>query len=508
MRMFRNWAQWRRLRYIIVTISAIAPIWFLAITYITLTPKQYSAGLTIILPGDGPNASVNLEQVGQATSNSSSPWASSRLSPVESYRKLMMTDTVRRASAEARGLTPDVFPKPKIKLVDQTNLIMVSMRGMSPEGATENAQAFLDAFTSELTRLRKDFADRRENANRSALKQYQENVAGAQARLLAFQAESGLASAGQYGETVALVEKLGRRVQNIDAEIMRRDGEVKALEASLKVNADRAASALKLRADPVFQSLLEEVAAMKIIYEKAKRQYGDRHPEFQAAKRKYLSIALPMVQRGEALTGLDRRSFRALGDLSAHGVREAMLGTLVDNAAARDGLIAERTALQAQFAQTKSEVERLSGPAAELDRLAREHQVAEAVFVSAIARADTTKTDLFAAYPLAQVIEQPYASNDPVSPSTKIGLIAAIAGTIFVAGGLTLAWTRTAILRWLGRLFSHPASEIDAAMAPHGPSAPSRRGLDDEPLIEIPHQIPYGMREATDGTSRSNNDVA
>jgi len=508
MRLFKNWAQWRRLRYVIVTVMAIAPIWFLAITYITLTPKQYAAGMTIILPGDGPNASVNLDQVGQATSSSSSPWASSRLSPVESYRKLMMTDTVRRASAAARGLTPDTFPKPKIKLVDQTNLIMVSMRGLSPEGATANAQAFLDSFTDELTRLRQDFADRRENANRSALKQYQDNVARAQERLLEFQAESGLADAGQYGETVALVDTLGRRLQNIDAEIGRRDGEVKALEASLNVDARRAASALKLRADPVFQSLLEEMTAMKIVFEKAKRQYGDRHPEFQAAKRKYLSIAQPMLQRGEALTGLDRQAFRALGDISAHGVRETMLGTLVDNAAARDGLIAERGALAAQYTTAKAEVQRLSAPAAELDRLAREHQVAEAVFVSAIARADTTKTDLFAAYPLAQVIEQPYASNDPVSPSTKIGLIAAIAGTVFVAGGLTLAWMRNSILRWLGRLFAHPSTEIDAAMAARESASPQPRALDDEPLIEIPNQVPHAMKEASDGASRSAHDAA
>lgn len=488
MRIFKNWAQWRRLRYVIVTIMAIAPIWFLAITYITLTPKQYSAGMTIILPGDGPNASVNLAQVGQATSNASSPWASSRLSPVESYRKLMMTDTVRRASAEARGLTPDTFPKPKIKLVDQTNLIMISMRGMSPEGATANAQAFLNAFTAELDRLRQDFADRREGANRSALKQYQDNVAIAQERLLKFQAESGLASAGQYGETVNLVDTLGRRVQNIEAEISRRDGEVRTLEISLNVNAERAASALKLRADPVFQSLLEEMTAMKIVFEKAKRQYGDRHPEFQAAKRKYLSVALPMLQRGEALTGLDRKAFRALGDVSAHGVRETMLGTLVDNAAARDGLIAELNELKGQHVKAKSEIKRLSAPAAELDRLAREHQVAEAVFVSAIARADTTKTDLFASYPLAQVIEQPYASSDPVTPSTKIGLIAAIAGTIFVAGGLTLAWMRRPILRALGSMFAHPSSDADFKRSE--PSKPAPHAIDDEPLIEIPNQIP------------------
>ncbi len=516
---FKNWAQWRGLRYLLTTLISIAPIWFLAISYIAFSPKQYAAGMTIILPGDGPNASVNLEQVGQATSTASSPWASSRLSPVESYRKLMMTDTVLRASAEARDLEPNDFPKPKIKLVDQTNLIMVSIRGMSPEGATANAQAFLDSFSDELDRLRKDYAERREGANRSALKQYQDNVAAAQLEILNFQAKTGLASATQYSETLALVDTLGRRLQNVDAEISRRNGEVKALETSLRVSAGRAAAALKLRADPVFQALLEETTATKIVFEKAKRNFGDRHPEYQAAKRRYLSAALPMLQRGEKLTNLDRKSFRALGDLSAHSARETMLSTLVDNAAARDGLVAERRELEAQYKEAKSEVQRLSKPAAELDRLLREHQVAEAVFISAIARADTTKTDLFASYPLAQVIEQPYASDEPVSPSTKIGLIAAIAGTFFVACGLTLAWARNSILRWLGKLFSHPSEDIAAATKKSPKKAqtsvtpenvatkplepienlisPEPVPLDDEPLIEIPDQSLFGNLEVS-----------
>jgi uncharacterized protein involved in exopolysaccharide biosynthesis len=509
MRIFRNWASWRRLRYVIVTIAAVSPIWFMAISYILLTPKSYSAGVTIVLPGDGPKSSVSLEQVGQATSTASSPWASSRLSPVETYRKLMMTEGVMRAAAEARGVEPEKFPTPKIKLVDQTNFMLISIRGVSPEAATDNAQAFLNAFTNELNRLRQDFADRREGANRSALKQYQDNVALAQKRVLEFQAQSGLASATQYNDTLALVETLSRRLQNVDAEISRRGGEVEALEASLNVSATRAAAALKLRADPVFQSLLEETTAMKIIFDKAKRNFGDRHPEFQTAKRRYLSAALPMLQRGERLTGLDRKAFRALGDLSAHAARETMLSTLVDHAAARDGLLAERIELAAQHKSAQAEVLKMSAPAAELDRLLREHQVAEAVFVSAIARADTTKTDLFAAYPLAQVIEQPYASNKPVSPSTKIGLISAIAGTIFVAGGLILAWVRNSILRWLGRLFSHPSNDINRAMnSTTEPSPPNPVALDDEPLVEIPNQVPYGRREPQSGASRTDADTA
>jgi len=116
------------------------------------------------------------------------------------------------------------------------------------------------------------------------------------------------------------------------------------------------------------------------------------------------------------------------------------------------------------------------------------------VFASALARADTTKTDLFGTYPLAQVVEYPLASDDPVTPNEKIGLIAAIAGTIFVAGGLTLAWMRRPILRALGRMFAHPSS--DPEFKRREPSPAAANALDDEPLVEIPNQIPRHERYA------------
>jgi len=119
-----------------------------------------------------------------ASTHSSSPWSSSRLSPVESYRKLMMTDAVRRRAAETRALDFDAFPKPKIKLVDQTNLMMISLRGLSKGGAEDNANAFLDAFNTELTVLRQDYISRRETANRGAIQGYKDAVTAAQKAIL------------------------------------------------------------------------------------------------------------------------------------------------------------------------------------------------------------------------------------------------------------------------------------------------------------------------------------
>lgn len=504
MRIFRNWASWRRLRYAIVTLAAIAPIWFLAVSYMMFAPEKYEASMTLILPGEGPTASVTLDDVGQASTHSSSPWSSSRLSPVESYRKLMMTDAVRRRAAEARGLSPDHFPKPKIKLVDQTNLIMISLRGLSKGGAEDNAIAFLEAFNTELTVLRTDYTERRERANRAAIQGYKDAVTAAQQAILDFRARTGLASPEQYGETLARITAFEARIREIDAELGRLGGEVAGLERTLGTSATRAATALKLRADPVFQALLDEVGRLKIDYEKARNRYGARHPEFTAVAVKFKSTVTALRQRGRSLTGLSAEAFGRV-DLASRGARETMLSALVDSAARRDGLSAERATLTSQLAEAREAVTKLAAPSAELDRLMRDHQVAEAVFASALARADTTKTDLFGAYPLAQVVELPLAGDEPVSPNRKIGLIAAIAGTLFVLAGLALAWLRRPILRAVGRMFAHPSS--DPAFRQE-PGAPDNRALDDEPLVEIPHQVPLHQRYAFEHEERRGRDTA
>ena len=231
-------------------------------------------------------------------------------------------------------------------------------------------------------------------------------------------------------------------------------------------------------------------------------------------RRAYASITDAMVDRGRIITRNDEMGFRAIADLATHGQREMMLSKLVEQTAMRDGLIATHDALEQQLEEAQVDVQQLAGPAAELDHLVREHQVALAVFASALAKADTSKADQFAAYPLAQIVEVPIANPKPVSPSKKIAVLAAGAGTFFILFGLTLIWMRRTILRLLSRAFTHPMAEgATAAPAPVAAPEPApasspkasreppdldNKSLDDEPLIEIPHQQEYGISYSYD----------
>lgn len=491
------------LRRLAVAALLIAPVWGIAWWYMAHTPLTYASEVFMVLPGEGSKTRVNLESVGQASSSAPSPWASSRLNPVEAYRKLLMAETVHRRAAKGRGIAPEDFPRPKIKLIDQTNFIALTLTGDSPDAARRNVQVLVDSFGRELDLLRDAYAYEREEPNRLALRAYQAKVDGARRAIVDFRARTGLMSEDQFKDRTMQVERMAKRVRDVSSELDRQDSEVATLQSALGIGATDAAQALKLRADPVFQRLLGEMSDAKIAFERARMAYGNRHPEYLKVRRAYASITDAMVDRGRIVTRNDANGFRAITDLATHGQREVMLGTLVEQSARRDGLRTQLASLRGQFATVRADMRRLSGPAAELDHLKREHQVALAVYAAALAKADTTDADRYAAYPLVQVVQVPVANPEPVSPSATIATLAAAAGTVFVLLGLAMVWLRRRILRWIGRAFAHPSAEIAAAMAPSPlpspavpeapaprtePPMPARRALDDEPLIEIPHQ--------------------
>ena len=116
-------------------------------------------------------------------------------------------------------------------------------------------------------------------------------------------------------------------------------------------------------------------------------------------------------------------------------------------AAARERREKLTTTLKAERQRLKD----LSIAAAKLDDLTRAHQVAEAVFRSAMARIDTNKTDLFASYPLIQTVESPFTPDNPTSPMVVFSIFGAIAATVLYLMGLALACLRLPILSTLSK---------------------------------------------------------
>ncbi|MEQ9675784.1 MAG: hypothetical protein RLO10_15125, partial [Roseovarius indicus] len=110
-------------------------------------------------------------------------------------------------------------------------------------------------------------------------------------------------------------------------------------------------------------------------------------------------------------------------------------------------------------ARIEAEDDRLTGLASlasELEDRQRDFAVAEAVFASAIARTQSTKTDVYASYPLIQMLENPSLPEHPSSPRRKLAIGAGGAATFMLLMGLVLAWVRKPII---SRLLHMPGTQ-------------------------------------------------
>lgn len=433
-------------RYSVIFFTSLILIWSLVGGYLVFSPKQYRASITLTLPGAGSSVSVNLASIGQASSSAASPYASPRLSPTENYKRLIQTESVIELAASYVGVHPSHFPRPSIKLIDKTNLIYVSLTDRSPEVVLAEAHALRRAFSEVLDRLREDEISRKEGAYRKALRSYKVTVSRARNEVTRWQAATGLVSLTHYGQIVDGLERRHRRIDDMAAELVRRKAEIKSLEGALRITATVAAAALKLRADQTFQELQTSYAMQTKSLAEVKMIFGKAHPDRQRMENARAGVRADLLHRGRQVTGLDPTILINQVDFSAVDERAALLEHLVTLASERAGLIQQRATLEIQAAAARRRMTELVHVASALEELNRDQQVAEAVFSSALARVDTSKTDFFASYPLVQTIEEPRLPTSPSSPSTLIGVAAGTAATMFLFIGLGLAWARRPLL--------------------------------------------------------------
>ncbi len=454
--MIRNWSflkggpsQGRFLRYVLVLGIGWMAIALLAAAFFFLTPKTYSSGFTLILPGAGSSSSVNLNSLGQATSNTASPFGSHSLSPTENYKRLLQSFRLRGKVASALDLQISEVPAPSIKLANQTKLMYVSVKAASPEAAKQLADTWLISFEQELDALRSEEQSLREMAYRDTLAGFEEAVRETQANIIAFQSEYGLISIEQFRELVGQTETLRIELDRSQAEMDVARSEVTRLSQIMGISPEQAIDILTLLSDSAFQSIVEAHSKATTTRSELTDMFGPNHPEVIAATNELSGLNKGLFERGAILIGFEAFATLDRAYYTSKGERSALIARLVDAAVKYTGIQKRRDAVREQLKNTQQRVEDLSAPATELDGLLRDHQVAETVFASALARIDTNRTDVFASYPLTQTVETPGLPGSPATPSKKFIMLGTIAGMFFYAIGLALLWIRLPIIRAL-----------------------------------------------------------
>jgi len=435
-------------RYAGFFLAGLLTIWAPITAYLVKAPLRYTSSSSLILPGSGTQASVNLEQIGQASSTAPSAFSSASVSPTETYKRLLAADRILAAAGARMNLSRKDFGMPKIELVDQTGLIRLDMVGNSAEDAQARGQALLDAFFAELDALRQDEKTQRTESEDTAIADYRAAVATTRASVARLQHETGLVSAQQYAGLVAENDRLAGRVAELAVRYAQTARSVRALESTLGLGADLAAATLKLQADAEYMALVSAMADSAAEVTGLRAIYGPEHPLRRTAEERAATARARMAAHAAALTGLAPDALAQI-DISRADERAGLLRDLVTAAAEEQGVAAELKALQDQSRQLHNRVIGLMDAAARLEDSERDFRVAETVLASTMARSKTAKADLYASYPLVQVLEDPSLPPSPSSPKRVLAGVAGGAASIFLFIGLALGWVRQRLINGL-----------------------------------------------------------
>lgn len=436
-------------RYIVALALPLALVWGLAIAYIALAPDRFDSRMTLVLPGTGVGASMNLESIGQASTNSASAFASPSLSPTESYKRLLMSDLVLGNAAQLAGEDPSGFPTPSIKLIDQTNLIEVTISGSDPQQARARMRALKKAFDAALETLRKDEASTREDADASRIGDLQSKVDEAQQALLDFQAETGLISLEQFAGRITELDRLKASERDRRVKVAESGASTGRLTSTLATSLPQARNAMRLKADPEFSNLLDLYAKTNATLTEKSGTLGSAHETIEELTAEKQLLEKEMAKRGRELTGMSEDRVLQFADLAVSDTRENLFASLSERDSNHAGNGAALAELQRQIASQSEVTGEQVEQASKLADLTRDLRVAEAVFSSALAQLDTNKADPFASYPLVQTLEVPSLPRAKSSPQPLIAIAGAMGATLFILIGFLLLWLRQPIIRKL-----------------------------------------------------------
>jgi len=426
--------------YLGIAFTTLSVIWVPVGLFLYFKPVSYTSTWTLILPGSGAGHAVSLDSVGQASATVSSPYQSHSVDPKVNYKAIVESEAVLAVAASSVGMSVKDFGKARIKLADQTALMDFRISGASAQQAYEKSVALYNALQNELERLRADELERRESAINDMLHGFGGKLHQAQQRIIDYQANAQVVSLEQFTELTMNLERMRDKVRDLQAQRAGLRGRLSALTAALGVEPSHAAALLDLQQDALFRELAAHWAEASALHTRNKARWGRKHQQVVSAREDEHQLHHALLARAEAVAPhlqLD------VGRVVARGTSEtALYQRLIELEAEHRGMQAQITTLEGSIAEQKLRLERSTKDASNLEDLKRKHQVATAVFSTALAKVDIGKSDRFSSYPLVQLLAAPSLPEKPDTLGKTLALIGGIAGTFFILLGLFLLWIR------------------------------------------------------------------
>lgn len=432
-------------RYLVLGLLLNAAIWGGALFYLKRTKPKFVSRMAIILPGGNVGSNVNLPNIGQASSSSTAASGGSSLDPRANYQYILSDESVLKGAAKSLNIQVSELGKPKSKLIDNTSILEVEVEGPSAQEAQDRGFALYNNLMQRVDKLRADEISRRDEGVQATLDMAKIKLAESQRRLASYKSLSGLSTTDQVKEVAVILEQLRKQRAEMLAQNTLLSDRLQQLSDNLGLSVEEASAAFTLQSDPVYQQNLKDYSESSSALTVLSSKWGENHPEVVREKSRQQEASAAMRDRATFLLkrplGMQELA-RINLNVSGSAGKESLYRDLVAVQAEQRGIAGQADELGRQIEGFDERLRDLTQKQLELDRLQRDAQVAEAVFASSLAKIDLSKSDIFTAYPLAQLVSPPSLPDEPAAPQPKLVLAGALIGSLFVSSGTLLLWKR------------------------------------------------------------------
>ncbi len=441
---------YRNRRYAVVLLPPLLAVWSLVAAYCLLWPETFRSEMVLNLPGAGASASINLSDIGQTSTSAGSVFGDKSMSPKIIYQEIARSSRVRGMAAKRLGIPFAEFPSPRIKLVDQTALMTIIMDARSPEEAQRFNEALLEELSAQLDVLRRDEIDRRASSVKLSLTDVERTLQAARRKLLEFQANTPVVSLEHFQAMTVNLEQLQQTLTTRKAELEQTAREAARLEQLLGLRASLAASVLELQSDPAVAGLLSRRAEALKEYDGNLDRWGPNHPKMVSMRKQVTATEQALKRHAARLLPDDAGGLvDVLAVADAQSKQLDLMHALVQADVRRSGLELAASSLAGSIEELRRKIEAASPAAARLADLERDHKIAETVFSSALARVDTERQDIYASYPLIQVLAPASLPVAPAGPRRMFAVAGGVIGSLFILLAVALLWYRHTLTRKL-----------------------------------------------------------
>lgn len=440
-----NFVRW--LLYPLVIVGSNALLWGACNTYLKMAPVIYNSEFTLILPRADSKVDTSITGFGQVASGTNSIYSTELADPRADYKFIIETDSFLSSVAKSLEITTKELGQPRIKLIDNSSILQIEMKGKSPKDAQTKAKSLHDVFFKEINRLRREEENKRDQGYSKTLDTTTNDLKIAQEKLARFQAESGFNSPEQINYLADSIEKIRQMKAEIDAEQRAVSQKLVGLSTNLNVTPKQASQAFTLQSDQLFQITLKEYSDATANLEILTKKWAEKHPEVVKERSRQQVAAESLKKQGELLLGEPiNDELLSLLNLNPNNPGGSGRYTLYENIIS---LNAQEESLSSKSKELEQNLEKFKVLYTEqiknretYENLNRDLRIAEALFSSTSAQNTLSDQNVYAAYPLVQTLTKPSLPSEPSSPKKKYALLGTAFGSLLISFAICLLWVR------------------------------------------------------------------